>query len=76
MRLLLIDDHGKLARLTAEGLEHAGFGVDIVSSIAAASRALAKGTYAVVILDPGLPDGDGRAMLRAMRQQEDPTPAT
>ena len=74
MRLLLIEDNRELAELTARGLCMAGFGVDMAATLSAAREALAGGNYVAVILDLGLPGGDGSAVLSAMRMRDDATP--
>ena len=74
MRLLLVEDNTELAGLTAEGLANAGFGVDAVGSLADALAALESSRFATVILDLGLPDGDGGELVRTMRAQQDSTP--
>ena len=74
MRLLLVEDNADLAELTRMGLRAAEYEVDAVPTIAGAKRALADVTYSAVILDLSLPDGDGLAVLQAMRRRGDPTP--
>ncbi len=56
------------------GLENVGFEVDIAASLADALEAIAAGSYAAILLDHGLPDGDGGAVLRRLRERGDPTP--
>lgn len=74
MRLLLIEDNVSLAQLVSEGLGREGFRVDTTGTLAQASEALDAGGFAAVILDLGLPDGDGMVLLRAMRARSDSTP--
>jgi len=74
MRLLLIEDNKKLATLVVEGLGRVGFDVDRSASASEARDVLSKTRYAAVILDLGLPDGDGRQVLRELRARGDPTP--
>jgi DNA-binding response OmpR family regulator len=74
MRLLLIEDNVSLVELIAKGLAGAGFDVDKAASIADAVDALAFGSYAAVILDIGLPDGDGLSILRDRRSRGEATP--
>jgi hypothetical protein len=63
MRLLVVEDNEELAQLLAKGLEGAGFGADLATMAVDARTALATARYAAVILDLGLPDGDGLAIL-------------
>jgi DNA-binding response OmpR family regulator len=74
MRLLVVEDNGDLSRLLAKGLESAGFGTDLAATAAEARAGLASIRYAALVLDLGLPDGDGLAILREIRQREDPIP--
>ena len=74
MRLLVVEDSDELARLLAKGLQAAGFDVDFLTSAGEARAALATTRYAALILDLGLPDGDGLSILRELRHRQDPTP--
>ena len=74
MRLLLVEDNDSLVRLVSKGLENAGFEVDMAGSLAGSFEALETGNYAAIVLDLGLPDGDGGAVLRRLRERGDPTP--
>jgi len=69
MRLLLVEDHDRLRLLTAEGLQQKGFVVDPVGTAADADAALRGIGYDAVILDLGLPDQDGLALLATWRQR-------
>ncbi|PWE17789.1 DNA-binding response regulator [Marinicauda salina] len=66
MRILLIEDNRRMAELIAEGLERRGFGVDGAAGLAAADDHVAVTDYDAVVLDLGLPDGDGLEWLRAL----------
>lgn len=74
MRLLLVEDNSELAQLTARALEKAGFRTDITGLAADASQFISTGAYSAIILDLGLPDGSGLALLKAMRARSDATP--
>lgn len=74
MRLLLIEDNASLAQLVEKGLAREGFEVDVVDTLSRASEAITSGNYSAVILDLGLPDGDGISLLRNMRAKSDSTP--
>jgi DNA-binding response OmpR family regulator len=74
MRVLVVEDNAELARLLAKGLRTAGFESDVFSTVAEARVAVATTRYAVLILDLGLPDGDGLSILRELRQRHDPMP--
>ncbi len=66
-RVLLIEDHERLAQLIAKGLAAAGIAVDTATRIDAAWASLQQMSYQALILDRGLPDGDGLALLGRMR---------
>lgn len=68
MRLLVVEDHVELASLIADGLRRAGFGVDTVALADEAMAAWRAVSYDAVVLDLGLPDQDGTAVLRHARQ--------
>jgi two-component system response regulator TctD len=74
MRLLVIEDNPELAEILARGLHSAGFDVDQLATAAEAQAALLTTRYATVILDLGLPDGDGLDLLREVRRRSDPVP--
>jgi DNA-binding response OmpR family regulator len=74
MRLLIVEDSEELAQLLANGLKSAGYDSDVLLTASDARAALSTTRYAAVILDLGLPDGDGLSILREIRQRDDPTP--
>lgn len=74
MRLLVVEDNPELAALLAEGLRKAGFDVDLLSSVEEARAVLDNTFYAALILDLGLPDGDGLALLREIRHRNNSIP--
>ena len=74
MRLLLVEDNEELAQLLSQRVQAAGYEADLLATAADALAAVMTTRYAAMILDLGLPDGDGLAILRAMRQREDPLP--
>ncbi len=44
------------------------------ASLAEAELLVARQDFALIVLDPDLPDGDGQTLLRAMREQGQHTP--
>ena len=74
MRVLIIEDTADVAEAIATGLERAGFACDPAPGLGAARDCLAVQGYDAVILDIGLPDGDGRNLLRELRRRGDRTP--
>lgn len=64
MKILLVEDNGKLAELLQRLLVKAGYIVDLAINIALGKQALLTNNYDVVILDRMLPDGDGLDLIR------------
>jgi len=65
MRILVIEDNVRIGELIAQGLHERGFACDVATNLAAAEDALLAAQFDVVVLDLGLPDGDGVSWLRA-----------
>src|SRR5262250_266987 len=74
MRLLVVEDNEELAKLLTQRLQAAGYETDLLTTAAEAQTAVTTTRYAAMILDLGLPDGDGLPILREIRQHEDPLP--
>jgi DNA-binding response OmpR family regulator len=66
-RILLIEDHERLAQLVCKGLAVAGIAVDVFPRIDEAWAAVQQIPYGAVVLDRGLPDGDGLVLLQKLR---------
>ena len=65
MRILVVEDDDRVARGLVTALRHAGYEVHRVGTVAAAVSAP---PVDVVLLDMGLPDGDGLEVLRRLRR--------
>lgn len=74
MRLLLVEDNEELAQLLAQRLQAAGYETDVLTTAAEALAAVTTTRYAAMVLDLGLPDGDGLSVLREIRRGKDPLP--
>src|SRR6476661_893749 len=74
MRLLVVEDNAQLSQLLGKGLGMAGYDTDLLATVADARAALMTTSYAALILDLGLPDGDGLSVLRELRHRKDPIP--
>jgi DNA-binding response OmpR family regulator len=70
LRLLVIEDEERLAGILKSKLGEIGFTVDIAGSAEDAGIALELINYDAAVLDLGLPDGDGLAVLTAARAPE------
>lgn len=74
MRILLVEDDGALADGLSRSLSEAGFTVTLAMTAAHAEHALRAQTQDLVILDLGLPDADGLAILRGLRARKRAVP--
>ncbi len=70
MRILLVEDHKRLSRLVAEGLNAAQFDVDVVGTASEAEELLSFGCHDAMVLDLGLPDMDGIQFLEKLRGKD------
>ncbi|MBU1619347.1 MAG: response regulator transcription factor [Gammaproteobacteria bacterium] len=66
-RILLLEDHKRLALLISKGLASAGIVVDSFERIDHAWQALQQLPYQAMVLDRGVPDGDGLSLLQRLR---------
>lgn len=69
MRLLLTEDNDRLRTLVADALRAAGFAVDAVGTVAEGDAVLRSTGYDCIVLDLGLPDGDGMELLASCRRR-------
>src|SRR6185312_9472632 len=74
MRVLLIEDDRKAARLLSKGLQEEGFVVDIAATGEGGEEQAALNEYDLVILDWLLPGRDGLTVCRALRASGNSTP--
>ncbi len=70
MRILLVEDDAALGGVIQRGLTEEGHAVDWERTVAGALFALSLAPYALVVLDIGLPDGNGLAVCRWLREQD------
>lgn len=75
MRLLVIEDNERMAALVADGLKRRGFVCDLAYDLAQADDAIGSACYDAIILDLGLPDGDGIDWLANRRKYQQMPPA-
>lgn len=74
MRILVIEDDRKAARLLAEGLQEERFVVDVAHSGEAGDEMASVNDYDVIVLDWVLPDRDGIIVCRDLRERGISTP--
>lgn len=69
-RVLVVDDEPELAAMMRDALEASGFEVAIAESGAVALALLDEGRFDAVVSDLRMPDLDGRALWRAIRERD------
>ena len=74
MRILLVEDDALLADGLARSLRQSGYIVEVASDGKTADRWLETETFDLAILDLGLPELDGSAVLQRLRQRKQVTP--
>ncbi|MDP9235657.1 MAG: response regulator transcription factor [Actinomycetota bacterium] len=69
MRILVVEDEVKMARLLKRGLEEEGYGVDMATTAQEAVWLGSENPYDAVTLDLMLPDADGFEVCRQLREK-------
>jgi CheY-like chemotaxis protein len=69
-RILVVDDDPAVARVFRRILTGGGYEVDVVHGGDAALRYLSANSVDLVLTDLVMPDGEGLAMIRAIRQRQ------
>src|SRR5438552_5631179 len=67
MKILIVEDQERLGQFLERGLKECTYTVSWVRTCKDALDALAESSYDVIVLDLGLPDGDGVDLLRQWR---------
>ena len=75
MRVLVVEDEGRLARLVTEALAKSGFTVDACARLSHANALLAAERFDAVVVDRMLPDGDAIALIARLRREGRDLPA-
>ena len=66
-RVALVEDHQRLSALLVKALLNAGIETDMFDRMEPAALAASNNAYAVLVIDRGLPDGDGLDLVRRLR---------
>ncbi|HET7930662.1 MAG TPA: response regulator transcription factor [Rhodanobacteraceae bacterium] len=74
MRVLVVEDDAAIADAVCAALENAGHTIDHLASSQAAIVALQEHAFTLVVLDLGLPDGDGDEVVWRLRAAHDGVP--
>jgi two-component system copper resistance phosphate regulon response regulator CusR len=69
MRILVVEDEGKLADYLQKGLSENGYVVDVARNGIDGRFLAAEGEYALILLDIMLPGVDGFGILKAVREK-------
>ena len=67
MRILVVEDEQRVAQFIKRSLEEVDYSTKTVRTCAEAHDALADSPYDAIILDLGLPDGEGLTVLKEWR---------
>jgi len=74
VRILLVEDDSLLGEAVRDGLRQEGYVVDWVPDGGTALAALSTSSFSALVLDLGLPDGDGLSVLHRLRHHGETTP--
>ena len=70
MRILVVEDDAGIATGLRSNLQQRGYAVDVCGTLDSAWAALRSEVFDLVLLDLGLPDGDGGDLLQRIRQSQ------
>ena len=68
MRILIVEDEEGLRRYVRAALEDSGFSIDEAACLDDATAHVQNVPYDAVVLDLGLPDGDGLTLIQTVRR--------
>ena len=68
MRVLVVEDHGRMAELIERGLEEEGYAVDVVGTGEDGVWMASENEYDAILLDVILPGADGFEVCRRIRE--------
>ena len=71
-RILIVEDDPQIVRALAPALAVSGWDVTAARSIAEATARIGDGGWGAVVLDLGLPDGDGMDLIEPIRSSGTP----
>lgn len=74
MRLLVVEDDAALGQILVRGLSEEGYAVDLSTGVADARHNAMTNNYDTMLIDIGLPDGNGLELCAELRAGGDNTP--
>ncbi len=74
MRLLVVEDDVALGQILVRGLSEEGYAVDLSTGVVDARHNAQTHQYDSMVIDIGLPDGNGLDLCRSLRDEGDQTP--
>jgi two-component system, OmpR family, KDP operon response regulator KdpE len=70
-RVLVVDDEPAILRFLKPALEANSYEIETAGTVADATKLIASKSPDIVVLDLGLPDGDGKDVIRRVREWSD-----
>jgi len=70
-RVLVVDDEAAILKFLRPALEANGYQIEVATTVADAKRQIASKAPDIVVLDLGLPDGDGKDVIKSVREWSD-----
>ena len=74
MNVLVVEDDPSVRTLVKAVLEHNGNSVHTEDTVASGEKSAVEGNFDMIILDLGLPDGDGYELCKSIRDKSVSTP--
>ena len=74
VRLLVVEDDAALGQILVRGLTEEGYAVDLSSGVTDARHHATTNSYDTLVIDIGLPDGNGLELCAELRSAGDKTP--
>lgn len=74
MRLLVVEDDAALGQILVRGLTEEGYAVDLSTGVRDARHNASVHSYDTLVIDIGLPDGNGLDLCTELRESGDATP--
>ena len=69
VRIIVVEDDPALGTIIKRGLVEDGYAVDLATGVMKARELTSVHSYDLMVLDLGLPDGDGVELARALRHE-------